>query len=1444
MESLFKSPIVKAFLAFLVVLIMGLTIWYIGPMLTFDKLRPLENISVRVTLIVLLIVLVLLLYFEISVLLIGVSALCLLIWHAGALVAFGGMKPLEAEWIRAVLIGVVVFIFLVYSVYSLIKMFVNDPEMAKKIFNRGKEPAQELAKEEVKNMFGIAKQALAQLKAMRLGAVDGAGKKVSVFQRLLEGKRYLYELPWYMIIGNPATGKTTALLNSGLKFPMNHQMGGISSQSALANNSGTLNCAWWFTNDAVLVDTAGRFTAHGEGEDKGKHAAQWRGFLGVLRKARPRAPINGVVVALDVAELIALDEDALVAYAAVFRARLEELRTELGIRFPVYVMVTKTDLLKGFSDYFTSLTAEGRSQVWGFTLPWADDRISFKFKKTKSVNNNPTSNDGMQTDLANRLQQELLQLQVRLEDGVNLRLQEEFEVQRRTKLYALPQEFGGLSKKLSTVIESLFADSRFDSTQLKHSLRGVYFTSCHQVDHSIRAEAHSLWARLESAVQKFKGGASNLSRATSTGQRSYFASDVLQKIIFPEAHLVKPNLRWETRFRFLRMFGHAIVGLILFWLMSALVLSYSNNKAYLSQASDKTHLLSAPMAALLSSNTPATLPDVLTAIQAVSEQPGLETANPSSVYTYGLYTASPIVESSNKTYAYVQDNYVVPVVVKRIETVLSNSVAKRDAKTAYDALRIYLMLHEKDRYKAGDVKEWVLKDWQDGNGLAQITYSSETNSSSANYSNHSRGSLGDAKLIAARNQSTPSSNKSLGNLATIFDGRVTMIGHLETLFSGERLVQSATTRNEILVKSAQNFLGVNSSSERLYERAKASLNGQTPEEFTLVRAVGPQVGTLFTRISGTPLEKGIPGLFTYEGYHEVFSKQLPLMIAAAQADDAWVMGAEAIQKKRQINDAASKASVKTLTEDIRRQYLIEYQRRWTQLLEDIRPLTGGNLMFDLNVLRQLAAPDSPLARLGKVAAKETSLSKSIATKSDEEKSFLDKASDQLEKKSKEVSKNFGIRPESRLERELVDNYFSALREIVTGQSDGVGTASAVGKAGLENITGLLNEYYTTLVIADMTIAANTPLPVVAQDPSLKVKLEAGKLPAPFKEILLAIAMNGSEKVAISNSNIIKEKEKQLADKQAEIDKIAKEKLAEQDKIVKEKQAEKDKIANDKIMADFQAQKNQIILDSQNKFDSIINAFTTNISETCKRGFEQKYPFYNTNQEVLVEDFNIYFSSNGSADDFFTKNLAEFVDTSSRPWKYKKPILTAMSTISVGSASTPSAMVLPTVANELNKLLIQSGPNPEHFYKISQIRDVYFKDSGGKRLSWKMDIRVADLDSTITELIIDLDGQIQRYSHGPVQALSVTWPGPKGGLSVEITANPKVRPDTSSMTAKGPWSILRLLERGKLSSSASANKAILELAFDGRKASLDISSSAGVSLLNAELLKNFRCPARI
>ena len=174
----------------------------------------------------------------------------------------------------------------------------------------------------------------------------------------------LYDLPWYVIIGAPGSGKTTALLNSGLKFPLEQRVG----KGALRGVGGTRNCDWWFTDEAVFLDTAGRYTT--QDSDAASDSAAWAEFLALLRKYRARRPVNGVILTINAQDLMVQGDAAREAHVEAARRRLNELNHELRIQLPVYVMVTKCDLVAGFTEYFDDLTQEGRAQVWGVTFPY------------------------------------------------------------------------------------------------------------------------------------------------------------------------------------------------------------------------------------------------------------------------------------------------------------------------------------------------------------------------------------------------------------------------------------------------------------------------------------------------------------------------------------------------------------------------------------------------------------------------------------------------------------------------------------------------------------------------------------------------------------------------------------------------------------------------------------------------------------------------------------------------------------------------------------------------------------------------------------------------------------------------------------------------------------------------------------------------------------------
>jgi type VI secretion system protein ImpL len=277
--SLFNFVFSRAMLAFLGLAVLGLAIWFVGPLIAVDGLRPLASVGVRIGLLVLLLVFAILWLASVPVGPAGVVALCLLIWHAGPLLLLGTARPLESVWARAGLMAVLVLICAVYWLARLWQAVKADPHAITKFFAAKSEDdrLRKDTREQLRSVTASVRAAVAQLRTLR----GDAG-----LHRVFEGKRHLYDLPWYLVLGSPDAGKTTALLNAGLQFPLARKMGGRIGNASPASVAGTLHCDWWLSNEAVLIDTAGRYTTHDS--DAANDAIEWHGFLGLLRKHRTR----------------------------------------------------------------------------------------------------------------------------------------------------------------------------------------------------------------------------------------------------------------------------------------------------------------------------------------------------------------------------------------------------------------------------------------------------------------------------------------------------------------------------------------------------------------------------------------------------------------------------------------------------------------------------------------------------------------------------------------------------------------------------------------------------------------------------------------------------------------------------------------------------------------------------------------------------------------------------------------------------------------------------------------------------------------------------------------------------------------------------------------------------------------------------------------------------
>src|ERR1700733_2181009 len=273
----------------------------------------------------------------------GAGIACMLVWYLGPLVP-GGSQPLP----RALMILVVI---LLWAGVNLVLSW----------HRRRREGALAAAVTEGAASGTAAQGAAHGAQAGGNARADAADEVARLRERMqaalqrLRGNRrrgYLYEQPWFVLIGPPGSGKTTALLNSGLNFPLAQDDG----DPSVGGVGGTRLCDWWFADEAVLIDTAGRYTT--QDSDAAVDRAGWQGFLDLLRRTRPRPPINGVIVVLSLVDLASADPAERAAHARSVRLRINEITDRLQLRVPVYVVFSKADRLHGFDAYFEDLDTD------------------------------------------------------------------------------------------------------------------------------------------------------------------------------------------------------------------------------------------------------------------------------------------------------------------------------------------------------------------------------------------------------------------------------------------------------------------------------------------------------------------------------------------------------------------------------------------------------------------------------------------------------------------------------------------------------------------------------------------------------------------------------------------------------------------------------------------------------------------------------------------------------------------------------------------------------------------------------------------------------------------------------------------------------------------------------------------------------------------------------
>lgn len=600
----------------------------------------------------------------------GLIAVALLIWFVGPLIAVAEWRLLASEFSRLLAIMLVMLLW-GGNLYRLHWQARQRNQQLLAALSEDQRSSQRVQDEEQGVIRERFEQALAILKSSQSKSKSNSQGKGH------RGSQYLYELPWYIIIGPPGSGKTTALVNSGLQFPLADQLGEGSVQGV----GGTRHCDWWFTDEAVLVDTAGRFTTQDSHESVDR--AAWQQFIQLLKTHRPQQPINGALIAVSLGDLLQQSEQERRQHATTLRRRIEELHASLGIRFPVYMLFTKCDLVPGFSEFFANYGNQLRAQVWGETFAMAEPGA-----QAFDIADYPQHFDS----LVERLQQQQL-----------TQLHSQGDREKRSLVLGFPGQFASLRDLVGVFLEEVFSSNRYKESAL---LRGVYYTSGTQSGTPIDRLLGSL-------VQSFGFAPGTLVGASGRG-KSYFIKDLLKEVIFREAEIAGVDGRlirrrlWRQRLSYAAALGLLTLGL------GGWTFSYLNNAARVETLelilSDSQALaVSTPLS---SADFAAILPELEQMKAATQVYAGATWA-----LKLGLYQGDKLEPRATQAYLQVLQRRLLPLLVARTEAlILANE--PEDTDTLYALLKVYLMYGGVRPYEAKLLSDWAAADWQQTFALA------------------------------------------------------------------------------------------------------------------------------------------------------------------------------------------------------------------------------------------------------------------------------------------------------------------------------------------------------------------------------------------------------------------------------------------------------------------------------------------------------------------------------------------------------------------------------------------------------------------------------------------------------------------------------------------------------------------------------------------------------
>ena len=527
--------------------------------------------------------------------------------------------------------------------------------------------------------------------------------------------RSLHQIPWYLVLGEENAGKSSFISRSSQSFALTRTARSGTAQTT-SDPDLAFDIDWWIGDEAVLIDPPGEFISQPErqpqptpapvaptenaaadpeavaepvvvaqvkqptGLPAGAEKRLWRHMIDWLARSRSRRPLNGVVLLVDMVSLFERPPNERRNLAYMLRARLNELGHELGTRLPLYVVLSKFDLLDGFEELFAKLPASAREEVQGFTF------------SLESVGD------------FDAWLGELTVVYDRFVDALNRQviraMGDPGPAEVRERLFCLMRQLSGSREILLRFLGDVLGSDRYTTPAL---VRGVYLSSVYQ-----RGVVANLFVEASARAYGFPAPVSS---AKPQGHSVvYFAQHLLQRVVYPEAGLAGDNFKVARHKRRLLLSGSVLAGISSALLVGGWWYYYSVNHDKADQVLAQSQAFSSKASDLQADPTGLNLLVPLDEIRKAVTVYGDYRATWPQLADMGLYQGQLIGPMVDQAYLNLLSRRFLPAIAEGAVEVIRRAEPGSDEQLA--ALRVYRMIEDRDNRRPKIVAQWMAQQWQ------------------------------------------------------------------------------------------------------------------------------------------------------------------------------------------------------------------------------------------------------------------------------------------------------------------------------------------------------------------------------------------------------------------------------------------------------------------------------------------------------------------------------------------------------------------------------------------------------------------------------------------------------------------------------------------------------------------------------------------------------------